>query len=112
MGGLLERIGAAFDGSSLHQVEVPEWGEEGKPLVVYFTPITLKEMSLANEAARGDPVMFNARIVALKALDKAGNRLFSMVDALFLAEKADPAAVIRIASAISPKMNMADVEKN
>ena len=43
MSSPIERAKAHFKAQSVKTIEVPEWGEADKPLVIYVTPITLAE---------------------------------------------------------------------
>ncbi len=109
---LKERIAAQFGGEDLHQVEVPEWGEDGKPLVVYYRRATLRQISDAAKLANGDQFLINARLVAAKALDVNGKPLFRQIDAAFLMDSADPTVIGRIANAMSGSVSGDEAEKN
>jgi len=111
MSELLKHISDHFDGKTRHQIEVPEWGSKDKPLVVYFTKTNLKQAAEGLRLADNDPIMFQARIITIKATDKDGNRLFKMAEASELAENADPAVIARLATAMAPITSPDEAEK-
>lgn len=74
------------------KVEVPEWGEDGKPLELYFFPLTVNDAKKLNsyvkgkggDASREDEyvyyVIFNAR-------DQHGDLVFDLADAEWLSNQ-------------------------
>lgn len=73
------------------KVEVPEWGEEGKPLELYFFPLTVNDAKKLNTYVRGKGeqtredeyvyfVIFNAR-------DEHGDLVFDLADAEWLSNQ-------------------------
>lgn len=116
MSKLLDRIKAHADPERIRRLEVPEWAVEkgGPPLIITYTMLTLEDLSLVNEA-EGGSVDFNkqaARVVALKARDEQGVRLFSMTDAIAIRQTAAPEVVKRIAMAMMSRVSIEDAEKN
>ena len=112
MTSLRERIRAHARPDQVRRIEVPEWGEDGKPLVVTYRMMTLDDMALVNELEGASWHKQAARIVVLKACDEQGNRLFAMADAPELRETAAPDVVTRIALAILGRMTVEEAEKN
>jgi hypothetical protein len=115
MASLLDRIKAHADPKRMRRIEVPEWAVEqgGPPLVITYSMVTLDDLSLVNEADGGGD--FNkqaARVIALKALDEKGERLFSLGDATVIRETAAPEVVKRIAMAMLSRVSIDDAEKN
>ena len=41
--GAIDNVVAHFDAQEVNSFEVPEWGTDGKPLVIYAKPLTLHE---------------------------------------------------------------------
>lgn len=116
MSKLLDRIKAHADPKRVRRIEVPEWAVEegGPPLVITYSMVTLDDLSFVNEADGGSSD-FNkqaARVIALKALDEKGERLFSIGDAIAIRETAAPEVVKRIALAMLSRVSMDDAEKN
>ncbi len=95
-------------------IEVPEWGKDGVPLVVHFKTPSAADLSKVVKESKGDPIEQAARLVALKAQDAAGARLFSNADVFSLMREVDPAVVSRIAQAImaEAKIDVEAAEKN
>lgn len=108
---LKSRISAQFGADELHQIEVPEWGEPGKPLVIHYRRATLRQISEAGKRS-DDQFVLNARLVAMKALDDKGTRLFTSADTQFLLDEADPSVIARIANAISGGVSAEEAEGN
>lgn len=109
---LMERVRAHSQPDQVRRIEVPEWGEDGKPLVVTYRMMTLDDMATVNELEGTTWHRQAARIVVLKACDEAGQKLFRMADASELRETAAPDVVTRIALAILGRMTVEDAEKN
>jgi hypothetical protein len=87
-------------------LDVPEWGEDGAPLRIYWKPITPLDVSKSKfrESPRG-----SAEMVALKAEDAGGNRLFpDLGDADVLYTQADAGVVGRIAVAMAATPDSAE----
>ena len=40
---VIDRVKAQFESLGVKKIEVAEWGEEGKPLIIYCSPFTLGE---------------------------------------------------------------------
>lgn len=107
---LLDRVKAHADPTKVRTVEVPEWGEDGKPLVIHYTMLTLKELGEARSIS-ADPFRQSAEIICMKACGSDGKPLFRRIDALDLMENAAPEVVMRIADAMGRRLS-ADEAKN
>lgn len=117
MATVLERALAQFDTRATHSVEVPEWGEAGKPLTVYFRAPNAATLSKVTRDSEGDAVKQMAMLVAQCALDEKGGRLFTNMNWRDLFDGTDPAVVGRIAGAIMAEArfgneSVKDAEKN
>jgi hypothetical protein len=98
MSDLLDIITAHYRAGDRRKIEVPEWAREGeKPLTITYMPVTLDDQSHIEKITKGDRHQMAAHLVALKACDAEGKRLFEQMDALTLRQKADPIVVARIA---------------
>lgn len=94
MAGVLDRAVAHYAPDAMLSTTVPEWGEGGVPLVVYFHRLTLADIDrLAVDTRRGA----DARLVIRKALDAEGAPLFTVADEPKLTGKVDPWVVKRLA---------------
>jgi len=121
---LLDRIAARFKAGERLYLDVREWGEleerdadggvtkPATPLRISYTPVTLENRSTAYQAGGGDPFLMHARLVALKACDEKGERLFDLGDAVDLLKKADPDVISRIAQQMTGRLTVELAEKN
>jgi hypothetical protein len=100
MSSVIERAIAQFENRPTHTVEVPEWGEGGKPLVVHFRTPNAATLSKVNREADGDPVKQACMLVAQAALDEKSSRMFTNMNWKDLFDRADPGVTTRIANAI------------
>lgn len=113
--GLIDRVRAHARPTLVRQISVPEWGEGGEPLVIYFTPVSLGDLEEARKAPDGKPhgdMRANAELVCIKAADAAGKPLFRRIDALSLMTDADPVVVLRIAGQMTSGPTPDDAAKN
>lgn len=69
---------------SYKRIEVPAWGEEGKPLVIYSTPFTIADLKKISKHAKKDPTEALVYTVIFKALDERGNPAFDIEDKQWL----------------------------
>lgn len=92
-------------------IEVPEWQIDGKALVVYWTPMTLKEREVLFRG--GDLKLTSyADVLIKKALDENGKPLFTLEDAPKLRGFVESGVVQKIAYAILAPVSIEDAEKN
>jgi len=115
MSNILERAKAHYAEIERKTIDVPEWGEPGKPLVVTCTPLTVAERrKIFKVDAKGhapDGATACVRAVVLKACDKDGKRLFSDLDEHDLTYSVDSGVVGRIAGAILVDVPTEDAEE-
>lgn len=95
---LRQRILEEYAHRPMERTEVPEWGEEGEPLEVYATPLTLAELDKIQKYAAGNEVLLSVYTVIFKAMDADGQLLFKLSDKHLLLTGANPAAVGRLAN--------------
>lgn len=114
MGDLLDRIKAHADPARRRRIEVPEWATTpgGPPLVITYTMMTLDDMAIVTELDGELWPKRAARIIALKACDEAGNRLFATGDAAVIRETAAPEVVNRVAMQMLGRISIEEAEKN
>lgn len=111
----LQRAIGHGQAEQLRHVDVPEWGEKDKPFRVYFRTLLAVDMDLLSSLGKeGEYGTNTARVVAMKALDADGNRLFpNSGDTYELATKADFVVLRRISDAIQASApSEAQAEKN
>lgn len=86
-----------FTDLGMQRAEVPEWGEDGKPLVVYWKPITLEEKQrLQTIGERDGYVARLADALIMKAIDANGAKLFTLDDKFALRHGVDPDVMARL----------------
>lgn len=97
-------------------IEVPEWGEDGAPLLMYVFPITAGDLNKIQKKHKdfltNQTIDAMVDLVILKAGDADGQRLFTLADKIHL--MGEP---IEIISRISQEMfgdveSVEDLEKN
>jgi len=110
---IIDRARLHFSASEQRHVEVPEWGDEGAPLVVYFTPLTLSEKQLiVNRSQAEGSVAAQAHVLVMKARHADGKPMFDLEDKRALLTSVAPAVVERIAETILASATPEDAEKN
>lgn len=114
---VLERARVHFDAQEVQVVEVPEWGEDGSPLLLYYRPMTLAEKRPIFPKLQKNDLEALADIVVRKALDADGERVFSIEHKRGLMQRADSDVVARIGQAmmgvsVETDDELADAEKN
>jgi hypothetical protein len=107
---ILDRVKAHADSKKVRTLEVPEWGEEGAPLVIHYTMVTLAELAQVRSISP-DPARQSAEIVCMKACNADGTPMFKRIDVLELMENAAPEVVLRIADAMAHRKSV-DEAKN
>jgi len=101
-----------FDSIETKIIEVPEWGEdEDSPLKIYCRPITLSETSKFMKLAQDDEVQLLAYVLIYKALDEAGEKLFTIADKKTLLERVDRDVLIRVSSEMMNNISQEQVKK-
>jgi hypothetical protein len=103
-----------FESLGVQHLEVEEWKDEvGNASVIYWNPITLSEKNkIFKKSDNLNDVSILADIVVMKAIDKDGNRLFTLEDKLSLMHKVDSDVLSRIATEMVKAINPEEVKKN
>lgn len=110
---IVERAIAHYKDLGSQRLEVPEWGEAGKPLVVTWTPLTIRERrAIFRPGKPQDDEQLAVDTLIQKARDEAGKPLFTLDDRDQLLHSADARVIARIAMAILRGPNADDQEKN
>jgi len=109
----VKRHYSAHTGAARRFIDVPEWGEEGKPLRIFWTPLTLAEKSRIFPATRAMSETDWAELVVMKSQDEAGQQLFpDPMDSHILKSQADQNVVTRIGLAIGAALKVEEAIKN
>jgi len=108
---VIDRVKDHFENQGVKKIEVAEWGEEGKPLIIYSTPMSMAEKrNLFKQAKDGDlGVMVDA--IVLKSKDADGNKIFKLDDKKVLMNSADPEVIAKVAGEILNTTPLDEIEK-
>ena len=110
----IDRAKSHFESLGVQSLEVEEWKDEaGNPSTIYWNPITLSEKNkLFKKSDNLNDVGILADIVIMKAIDKDGNKLFTLEDKIGLMHKVDSDVLSRIATSMVQIVNPQEVKKN
>ena len=110
---LIDSAKSHFESLGVQHIEVEEWKDEsGNPSVIYWNPMNLSEKNkLFKKSDNLNDVSILADIVVMKAIDKDGNKLFSLEDKLALMHKVDSDVLSRIATAMVQAITPEEVKK-
>lgn len=110
---VIERAKAHFKSLTTKVIEVPEWGDENGPLLIYVEPFTLKDKAKLQAVSRssGSDVDALVELIVLKALDSAGDKMFKIDDKHALRNSVDANIIERISSEIM-RVDTEAVQKN
>ena len=108
---VIDRVKEHFEAKGIKTIEVAEWGEEGKPLVIYSKPFTLAEKRNLFKGARNDDLGVLVDVIVLKARDEEGNKMFKLDDKKTLLNNADPEIIASVATQMLNSVNSEEAEK-
>jgi hypothetical protein len=93
----IDQVVAHFkDKCELKSFEVPEWGSNGGPLVIYVEPFSLKQQQDVRQTnTKKGEAEGVAYLIGLKALDQSRKRIF-WGESMKLLNQADPEVVSRV----------------
>lgn len=111
---IIDRAKSHFESLGTQSIEVPEWkDDDGKPTIIYWNPITLSEKNkLFKKSDNLSDVSILADILIMKALDKDGNKVFTLEDKIPLMHKVDSDVLSRLATAMVQAISVDEVKKN
>ena len=93
-------------------IEVPEWGDENKPLKIYSKPLTLAETSKLYKMSKEDDLTMMAYVLIYKALDENGDKLFDLSDKRALLNDVDQKILVDVATQIMGQKPIEETKKN
>jgi len=108
---VIDRVKEHFESKGINKFEVAEWGEEGKPLVIYSKPFTLAEKRNLFKNAKNDDLAVLVDAIVLKALDAEGNKIFKLDDKKTLLNNADPDVIATVATQMLNSTTSEEAEK-
>lgn len=109
----IQRATAHFKSLQVKTINVPEWGDEDGPLVIYVEPFTLKDKAKLQSVtkASGSEIDALVELIVLKCLDKNGDKLFTIDDKPQLRNGVDSNILERISTEIM-RVDFGSLEKN
>jgi len=93
-----------------NQIEIPEWGEPGKPLIICWTPLTMTQIAILQKKSSDDYDRL-VRLIVMKAETPDGEKIFDdpVHDKIKLMKGASSEVLGRISKAMSA--GVGDVEE-
>ena len=82
--------------SARRMIEVPEWEEDGKPMQLWFPPLTSADMGKVSEIDAKDRFHENCYLIVLMAENEDGSKRFALGDNVVLRNRADFIVVQRV----------------
>jgi len=109
----IELAKAHFKTLKTKTIEVAEWGNEDGPLIIYVEPFTLKDKAKLQAVTKvsGSEIDALVELVVMKALDKNGEKLFTIEDKHALRNAVDSRILEKISSEIM-RVDFEALEKN
>lgn len=108
----IDKAKAHYQAKPIRKIEVPEWGDENGPLIIYAHPFTLRDQGkLAQYSNVSNSSESLADLLIMKATDEKGDSLFTIEDKHMLRTQVDASIVARIASEIM-RIDVEEIEKN
>ncbi len=80
--------------------EVPEWKEDGKPMKLWFPPLTSEDMGRLADLESKDRFHENCQLITLLAEHEDGRKRFALGDSLVLRNRADFIVIQRVVNFI------------
>jgi hypothetical protein len=96
----------------LRRIEIPEWGDDEGPLVVFAEPFTLRDQAKIATVTKNQPESeVLAELLIMKLIDEDGNKIFTVEDKHALRTQVDAQVVARIATQVMG-VDEGSLEKN
>jgi hypothetical protein len=108
---VIDRVKSQFESLGIKKIEVAEWGEEGKPLIIYCSPFTLAEKRNLFRGAKNDDLGVLVDAIVLKAKDGEGNKVFKLDDKQVLLNNADANVIAKVATEMLSGVSYEEAEK-
>ena len=97
---VLRRAMDHFRGREMQVIEVPEWGDDNAPLLVYARPLTMADKNVLARGSDGNDLGVFVDVIIMKAETADGEKLFTKMDKPQFMRGVDPEVITRVASAI------------
>jgi len=108
---VIDRVKAQFESLGIKKIEVAEWGEEGKPLIIYCSLITLGEKRNLFKNAKNDDLGVLVDVIVLKSKNADGEKIFKLDDKQVLLNNADANVIARVSTEILSSTSYEEAEK-
>jgi len=108
---IMDRISGRFSQNKV-KIEVPEWGDDNGPLIIYSDYYTIKDDQAVKRFMKDDDPHGFVEIVVRKAMDSDGNKLFNLDDKPKLARKGESHVLKRIALSMMASISIEEAEGN
>lgn len=101
-----------YDDIETKVIEVPEWGsDEANPLKIFCRPITLLEMKKFMILAKDDEVEMLVYVLIYKALDEAGEKIYTIEHKHDLLNNVDSGVLVRVATEVMGNISQGQAAK-
>ncbi len=108
----IQRAKDHFNSIQVKRIEVPEWGDEKGPFVIYSKPFTLRDQGKLQYATKNsNESEMLAELLLMKCLDEKGDSIFTIEDKITLKTAVDANIIARIAAQIM-MVSPQELEKN
>lgn len=109
---LIDHIRQQFH-AARQSILIPEWGREGDPLEIFWTPLTAHESESIKVRAPKSEADYNLLVLMSKARTSEGGPLFELGDRYMLETEADYTVIVRVVNAmLAPILSVDDAKKN
>ena len=102
---------AKLDGGLL-SIDVPEWGEDDKPAIIWFkSSLSLLERDPIYQLMSKGTMEAFAEALMIRALSEDGKRIFKKVEKGALMRQVDPDVIMRVINEITEASQSATLEE-
>ena len=105
----IDAVTAHFKSLGTLHIDVPEWQVDGKPMRIFYTPVTIAEREKLTAKSGSD---LDLEVLLLKAKDEAGKPLFTIEDKMILRSAGVSGVIQRVSLAITAVPTVEESEKN
>ncbi len=109
--GTLDQAKQHFQQKETKHIEIPEWGDDNGPLIIYAEPLTLQDKQRIYKKAKEGELVSLAYVLIWFAKDKDGEKLFTIEDKRTLLKAVDPNVLARAANIILEAPSADDIKK-
>lgn len=109
---VIERAKTHFSMKEVKVIEVPEWGDENSPLLIYASPMTLAEKRRLFNGTKETDIFVLVDLLIMKAKDQKGDPIFTLEHKRDLTSSVDPDVIARVSNEILQAPTIEDHLKN